>query len=193
MAKETMTPRERWLAVLRREAPDRVPMDYWGTPETSAFLRRHLGCRTIAPDARPAPRRFRGQGRPRYVGPRLPRMTDEFGCRFRRVDYGTGVYQECIHFPLAGFAPSPRSRRSYAGRGRLVGLRGAPPAGRALREAPHPRRRLGALPHLQGAPRPGAGLRRPRREPRDRPLLPRQALRPRLRDAVRIYEASRAG
>jgi uroporphyrinogen decarboxylase len=31
MPRETMTPRERWLAVLRREKPDRVPMDYWTT------------------------------------------------------------------------------------------------------------------------------------------------------------------
>ena len=33
MPKETMTPRERWLAVLQRRKPDRVPMDYWSTPE----------------------------------------------------------------------------------------------------------------------------------------------------------------
>ena len=25
----SMTPLERWLAVFRREKPDRVPMDYW--------------------------------------------------------------------------------------------------------------------------------------------------------------------
>ena len=43
MPKETMTPKERWLAVLRREKPDRVPMDYWSTPEFSAKLIRHLG------------------------------------------------------------------------------------------------------------------------------------------------------
>ena len=35
MTKETMTPRERWQAVLTRQPPDRVPMDYWSTPEFS--------------------------------------------------------------------------------------------------------------------------------------------------------------
>ena len=43
MPHETMTPRERWLAVLTRQKPDRVPMDYWATPEFSAKLIRHLG------------------------------------------------------------------------------------------------------------------------------------------------------
>ena len=43
MPRETMTPRDRWLAVLTRRKPDRVPMDYWSTPEFSASLIRHLG------------------------------------------------------------------------------------------------------------------------------------------------------
>jgi hypothetical protein len=42
-----MTPRERWLAVLRRERPDRVPMDYWATGEANQKLMRHLGCATM--------------------------------------------------------------------------------------------------------------------------------------------------
>lgn len=29
MIRESMTPKERWLAVLRHEKPDRIPMDYW--------------------------------------------------------------------------------------------------------------------------------------------------------------------
>ena len=43
MPHESMTPRERWLAVLRRQTPDRVPMDYWATLEASASLMQHLG------------------------------------------------------------------------------------------------------------------------------------------------------
>src|SRR5512135_1842202 len=43
MPHERMTPRERWLAVLKRQEPDRIPMDYWSTPEFSAKLIRHLG------------------------------------------------------------------------------------------------------------------------------------------------------
>jgi len=30
-----MTPKERLLAVLNREKPDRLPMDYWGTEEAT--------------------------------------------------------------------------------------------------------------------------------------------------------------
>ena len=46
MRKESMTPRERWLAVLNGQKPDRVPMDYWGTAEATAKVRKHLGCHT---------------------------------------------------------------------------------------------------------------------------------------------------
>ena len=44
MPTETMTPKERWLAVLQRKTPDRTPMDYWGTDETMERLMQHLGC-----------------------------------------------------------------------------------------------------------------------------------------------------
>ena len=48
MPRETMTPRERWLAVLRRGKPDRVPMDYWATDEATDKLMKHLGVSTGA-------------------------------------------------------------------------------------------------------------------------------------------------
>jgi uroporphyrinogen decarboxylase len=38
-----MTPRERILAVLNRQAVDRLPVDLWYTPEIGAVLRRHCG------------------------------------------------------------------------------------------------------------------------------------------------------
>jgi len=40
---------------------------------------------------------------PRYVGPALPAGTDVFGCRCQSVSYGSGVYVECVHHPLARF------------------------------------------------------------------------------------------
>ena len=101
MPKETMTPRERWLAVLTRQKPDRVPMDYWATAETTERLLRHLGCSSkeelFAALHIDAVVRLS----PRYVGPPLPEGTDVFGCRFRQVDYGTGTYSECVFHPLA--------------------------------------------------------------------------------------------
>ena len=44
MPKETMTPRERWLAVLNREKPDRVPMGFRATAELTQKVMKHLGC-----------------------------------------------------------------------------------------------------------------------------------------------------
>jgi uroporphyrinogen decarboxylase len=47
MRRETMTPKERWLATLQREKPDRVPMDYGATPEVDQMLLRHCKCEDI--------------------------------------------------------------------------------------------------------------------------------------------------
>ena len=100
---ETMTPRERWLAVLNRETPDRVPMDYWGTPEATARVMDDLGLSdVVAMDTalhidRPV------DVAPAYVGPPIPEDADMYGCRFEWVDYGTGAYRECVDHPLAQY------------------------------------------------------------------------------------------
>ncbi len=44
MPKETMTPRERWLAVLKGQKSGRVPMDYWATEEATKKLMNYLKC-----------------------------------------------------------------------------------------------------------------------------------------------------
>ncbi len=103
MPRETMSARERWLAVLSRDTPDRLPMDYWATGEATERLMAHLG----VGDVEELYRRLHidrpvGVG-PRYVGPPIARGEDAFGCRFRRVEYGTGAYDECIHHPLARY------------------------------------------------------------------------------------------
>lgn len=100
-----MTPKERWLAVLNGEKPDRLPMDYWGTDETTQKMMAYLGCDdewamfehlhidrpvTVSPD---------------YVGPPLASDTDMYGCRYKTISYsdGAGVYEECVYHPLAGY------------------------------------------------------------------------------------------
>jgi uroporphyrinogen decarboxylase len=124
-----MTPRERWLAVLTRRTPDRVPMDYWSTPEFSASLIRHLGLsrrsqRVLVEmlsrdsrktgylnEARTALRKaltrlhvdFVIRVDPKYVGPKLPDHTDAYGCTYRSIDYGAGEYSEVVTNPLAKF------------------------------------------------------------------------------------------
>jgi len=111
--KETMTPRERWLAVLRRQTPDRVPMDYWATGEATAKLMQHLGCANAEEMFRRLHiDRVCGVG-PRYVGPQPPPGEDIWGCRYQNVDYGTGVYSECVHNPLARFETLDELQRGY--------------------------------------------------------------------------------
>ena len=98
-----MTPRERWLAVLKREKPDRVPMDYWATPEASERLMVHLGCPTEWDVMQRLQIDRVVQLFPRYAGPPLQPGYDMWGCRFENVDYGTGVYAECVEHPLAAY------------------------------------------------------------------------------------------
>jgi len=113
MPKETMTPRERWLAVLQRQKLDRVPMDYWATSEATEKLIKYLGCeneevmfKQLHID------RVISVG-PEYVGPPLPADTDVFGCRHKKVDYQTGSYSECIFHPLAQYQTVEEIQRNY--------------------------------------------------------------------------------
>jgi uroporphyrinogen decarboxylase len=113
MSRESMTPKERWLAVLSREKPDHIPMDYWATEEATRRVMEHLGCsepwemfRKLHVD-RPV-----GVG-PRYVGPPIEPGYDMHGCRYEDVDYGTGVYAECVHHPLAGYNSVEEIGRNY--------------------------------------------------------------------------------
>lgn len=103
MPKETMTSKERWLAMLNRQKPDCLPMDYWATGEATQKLMRHLGCSNIKEVfERLHIDRVIVMG-PRYVGPQPPAGEDIFGCRHRNINYGTGVYSECIYHPLAQY------------------------------------------------------------------------------------------
>jgi uroporphyrinogen decarboxylase len=100
---DIMTPKERWQAVLQREIPDRIPMDYWGTQETTHKLMTYLEvedywqmCERLHIDAV-----FSVQ--PAYVGP-IPREGyDSYGRGYQNVDYGIGIYQEVVDYPLARF------------------------------------------------------------------------------------------
>jgi uroporphyrinogen decarboxylase len=113
MPKETMTSKERWLAVVNRGKPDRVPLHYRATDEASAKLREFLGCGTM-------PEVFDrlhvdvtiGVG-PRYVGPPIPPGQDMYGRRFRAVRYDGGAYSECVHHPLADYPTVGAIERNY--------------------------------------------------------------------------------
>jgi len=113
MPKESMTSRERWLAVLTRHKPDRVPTDYWGTKEATEKLMRHLGCRTRPQMYRKLHIDYVVTVRPRYRGPRIAPNMDVFGCRYRNVNYGSGSYRECTFHPLAAYNSVAEIERNY--------------------------------------------------------------------------------
>jgi uroporphyrinogen decarboxylase len=113
MSKDAMSPRERWLAVLNRKKPDRVPMDYWATPEATAKLLKACGCADEASLFRKLHIDRPVTVVPAYVGPAVPDDADVFGCRYRDMRYATGVYRECIHHPLAEFATLEELKKGY--------------------------------------------------------------------------------
>src|SRR4030067_2535094 len=114
MPKETMTACERWLAVLNREKPDRVPMDYWATGEATQKLMQHLGCATREEMRQRLHIDEVIWAFPRYVGPPTPPGQDIFGCGYQLVDYGTGVYAECVYHPLALYESAEEIDRQHA-------------------------------------------------------------------------------
>ena len=97
-----MTPRERWLALLNRQTPDRIPTDYQATEEVTARLRRDLGCA----DDETLYRRLHIDAR-RIVEPVWNRHADlhpnadMWGIVYRSVSYGSGSYLEPEMLPLA--------------------------------------------------------------------------------------------
>jgi uroporphyrinogen decarboxylase len=106
-----MTSRERVLAAIRRRPVDRIPTDYWGTPEMTDKLLRHLGVDDpFALWSRLGVDKIMGVS-PRYVGPPLvdaPDLrVDHWGTHRRPRPYGQGadrgVYWEMSHWPLQRF------------------------------------------------------------------------------------------
>jgi len=107
-----MSSRERWLAVLNRQTPDRVPMDIWITTEGAAMLLQHLGC-----DPETALERLHidlpVNVEHRYAGPPLEPNTDMWGIRYKHVDYGAGSYEEAVYAPLAKYKSVEEIEANY--------------------------------------------------------------------------------
>lgn len=106
-----MTSRERVLMALSHKEPDRVPWDYWATPEVTARLIKHFGLHTkeelldfLDVDLRVIPG-------PKYIGPPFKQhpdgaVEDIWGVPRIEKSYGEGaqhgVYKEVTSPPLAG-------------------------------------------------------------------------------------------
>lgn len=108
-----MTPKERWLAVLRRRKPDRVPMDYWATGEVTKKLMKQLGCENMKEMYERLHIDAVISVGPKYVGPPVPEDSDLYGCRYRNIKHQTGVYRECIYHPLAKYKTVGQIKRNF--------------------------------------------------------------------------------
>jgi len=108
-----MTPRERWLAVLNHEKPDRVPLDYRGTAEASAKLIEHMGCASL----REALDRLHVDPvltvGPRYVGPPLAKDRDVYGIGYAYTEYEGGKYRNAVEHPLAEYETVEEIEANY--------------------------------------------------------------------------------
>jgi uroporphyrinogen decarboxylase len=122
MTEESMTPRERWLAVLNRRKPDRIPMDYRATAEATEKLMQHLGCKDMRTLLKRLHIDMAIDVGPKYIGhvhsiPSGLDGVDCFGCGFKDVRYGTGtaagVFSECVYHPLAKYKTLDEIKRKY--------------------------------------------------------------------------------
>ncbi|MDP6040629.1 MAG: uroporphyrinogen-III decarboxylase-like protein, partial [Candidatus Latescibacteria bacterium] len=86
-----MTPKERWLALVNREKPDRVPMIYRSTREATQKLLNYLNCRnTNEMFERLHIDRSLGVS-PDYVGPSIPAGEDLYGRRYKTIQHEKGA------------------------------------------------------------------------------------------------------
>ena len=113
MPNETMTPKERWLAVLKRKVPDRIPMDYWATPEVTEKLILHLKCQSEKELYEKLHIDRVITVSPKYIGSDIQEGYDVFGIRNKEVDYGSGSYSEVVYHPLAEYKTVKEIERSY--------------------------------------------------------------------------------
>jgi uroporphyrinogen decarboxylase len=100
---DCVTPRERWEAILEGKIVDRPPLDYWGTDEVTDKLMKHLKAPTLRALYEKLGIDPPFKVEPEYVGPQVAHDEDIFGCKYRNVDYGSGVYRECVYHPLEKF------------------------------------------------------------------------------------------
>lgn len=103
--KEIMNSRERILAAINHQPLDRVPTDIWATQEVWDKLHEHFDkdanlYSILKIDG------IMGYSETKYIGPKLAvmqegRTVNYWQMQFKKVDYGTGFYDEQSHYPLA--------------------------------------------------------------------------------------------
>lgn len=120
---ERLTSRERVMTAIAHREPDRVPIDFWATPEVKQAVKRHFDIESqdalldfLGVD-------FRVAAMPRYIGPTLKvhpdgSRDDVWGVRRQTVTFGAGdhqgTYQELLCSPLTAMT-TVREIDAYAG------------------------------------------------------------------------------
>lgn len=106
---ERLTARQRVLTALAHQEPDRVPIDFWATPEVRKRVQQYFGLEALAPLLDFLGVDFRLAAPPRYIGPALKThpdgsQDDVWGVRRQTVAFGNGkrqgTYQELLVSPL---------------------------------------------------------------------------------------------
>jgi uroporphyrinogen decarboxylase len=113
MPKETMTPRERWLAVINRKKPDRVPMDFQSTGEVQEKMKKHFKTTDMHAIFDQLHIDYRVGAGPKYNGPAVPADSDIYACRYRDIQYEGGSYRECVYHPLAQYNSVAEIEKNY--------------------------------------------------------------------------------
>lgn len=111
--KDSMTPKERWLAVLNKKIPDRVPMDWWATGEVNEMIMKHFGVSSMDEVYKKLHIDRPVGVSPEYKGPKIPDGYDMYGCKFREIKYKTGTYVECISHPLEEYKSVEEIEKNY--------------------------------------------------------------------------------
>ena len=106
-----MKPRERVLMAINHLEPDRLPVDYIGTPEVTEALFRHFRLDDISDETEKMNRLLEALGvdlrhiGPKYIGPEIKvnpdgSYVDMWGAHRRSVKTAYGAYDEFVDFPL---------------------------------------------------------------------------------------------
>jgi len=96
-----MNSRERILAAISHNVTDRIPSDYWATPEVTNKLMKHFNINSETELWDKLHIDKIANISPEYIGPSMEQDTDYWGVKYKPQEYNKGVYQEMICQPLA--------------------------------------------------------------------------------------------
>ena len=113
MKTDLYSPKERWEIVLNGGLPDRVPMDYWGTPEITHKIMQYFQTEDRYELARKLHIDLPHPVYATYIGPEPPPDQDIFGIIYRTINYGQGTYRETCHAPLAEYSSVDEIKANY--------------------------------------------------------------------------------